>query len=101
MIVVNTTFHVEAAVEREWVAWIHATYLAIAASTGIIFSPLFLRIRSQVEGGVAYAVQMQTESESDAERWLDEMQPKLLAEMYSHWGERVLYFTTVMDEVKL
>ncbi|MCM1505202.1 MAG: DUF4286 family protein [Muribaculum sp.] len=101
MIVVNTTFHVETAVEREWVAWIHATYLAMAVATGVMYSPLFMRIRSHVEGGTAYALQMQAESESDAERWLDDIQPKLLTEMYSHWGERVLYFTTIMDEVKL
>ncbi len=101
MIVVNTTFHVETAIEREWVAWIHATYLAIATSTGVMYSPLFLRIMSPAEGGAAYAVQLQTGSESDAEMWLNNVQPKLLSEMQSHWGDKALFFTTLMEEVKL
>lgn len=100
MIVANTTFHVESSVEHEWVAWVHATYLAIATSAGVACSPLFLKIMSPVEGGVCYAVQLQAESEATVDGWLNELQPKLLAEMHSRWGEKVLFFTTLMEEVK-
>ncbi len=100
MILINTTFHVESDVEKEWVAWVHATYLALATAEGTALSPLFLKIMSQMEGGVGYAVQVQAGSQSDVDMWLGEMQPKLLSEMYGRWGDKVLFFTTLMEEVK-
>lgn len=100
MIVANTTFHVESSIEREWVAWVHATYLAIAQSSGVHCRLLFLKIMSQMEGGVGYAVQVHVDSESDIDKWLNEVQPKLLAEMHGCWGEKALFFTTLMQEVK-
>lgn len=100
MIVVNTTFHVESSIEQEWVAWVHATYLAIALSSGVHCRPLFLKIMSQMEGGAGYAVQVHADSESDADRWLNVVQPKLLAEMHGRWGEKALFFTTLMQEVE-
>ena len=100
MIVVSTTFHVESSIAKEWVAWVHATYLVNAVERCSMSSPLFMKILTQMEGGEGYAVQLQCESDEAAERWLNEQQPRLLAEMRSRWGERALFFTTLMEEVR-
>lgn len=100
MIVVNTTFHVESSIAKEWVAWVHATYLVNAVERCSMSSPLFMKILTQMEGGEGYAVQLQCESDEATERWLNEQQPRLLAEMRSRWGERALFFTTLMEEVR-
>ena len=49
MIVVNTTFHVESSIAKEWVAWVHATYLVNAVERCSMSSPLFMKFLRQLE----------------------------------------------------
>ncbi len=98
--VVNTTFHVESSVEKAFVEWIQTTYLPEAKEKGRLHSPLFMRILVPMEGGVGYAVQHQAASRASVEEWLESFQPGLLSDMSARWGRKVMFFSTIMEEVK-
>lgn len=99
MILVNTTFHVESGLESEWIDWAHGVYIATAVSAGYRH-PLLMRIFSREDnGGTTYALQIQCDGPREAADWLDRLQPGLLDEIAGRWQQRVLHFTTMMEEV--
>ncbi len=97
--IVNTTFHVEQSVEQEFIDWIRTGYIPEANEKGNLHTPLFMRIMTPMEGGTGYAVQLQARDKAEVERWLDEVQPRLLTEMAHKWGKKVMFFTTIMEKV--
>ncbi len=101
MIMINTTFLVEPALIEEWTKWIHADYIPAMLEAGAT-SPLALRILSTEESeGVSFAVQGLWPDKKAAAEWNEGAQTRLLGEGFSRWGSRVLYFTTLMEEVTL
>ena len=99
MILINTTFHVAHGLEDQWTAWAYDVYIRTALSAGYQL-PLLMRIISEEEnGGTTYALQIQAVGHSEATDWLDKLQPGLLSEIGRRWGENVLHFTTMMEEV--
>ncbi|MDE5895388.1 MAG: DUF4286 family protein [Muribaculum intestinale] len=100
MILVNTTFLVESGLEGEWTVWAHTVYIPTAVSAGYRH-PLLMRVFSQEDnGGTTYALQIQCDGMPEASDWLDKLQPVLLDEISRRWGQRVLHFTTMMEEVE-
>jgi hypothetical protein len=100
MILVNTTFLVEYGLENEWIDWAHTVYIATATSVGHR-NPLLMRVFSKEEnGGTTFALQIQCDGKADADEWLTKLQPGLLKEISTRWGQRVLHFTTMMEEVE-
>ena len=49
---------------------------------------------------MTYALQIQCDGMPEASDWLDKLQPVLLDEISRRWGQRVLHFTTMMEEVE-
>lgn len=101
MVLVNTTFHVDTGLDDEWTEWAHAVYIATASSAGYRH-PLLMRLCSREEDspGTTYALQIQCDGPREASDWLDKLQPGLLQEAARRWSQRVLHFTTVMEEVE-
>ena len=97
--IINTTFHVAYEVEPDFKKWILNTYIPYANVDCGLSDPLFMRILADMEGGTGYAVQLKSASVEATEQWLECQQPVKLAEMSSIWADKVMYFTTLMEEV--
>lgn len=98
MIIVNTTFYVEASLEKEFVSWVKNTYIPGSALT----RPSVAKILGVVEEGMtAFAVRMYAPTIAAAEAW-DNGQGALLRGMLAgKYGQRILHFTTMMENIAL
>lgn len=97
MMLVNTTFVVELAIDDEFTDWIAGTYMPAAVGECGLTDPLFTHILAPAEDGTTnYAVQCRG-SEKGVETWLDGAQQRLLDEMRQRWGQKALHFTTLME----
>lgn len=101
MTTINTTFHVEPSVDCEFRDWIKNHYIPYAIESTGLHSPLFMRIMTPMEGGTGYAVQLQAADNDKVASWLDITQPVKLKEMATKWGEKVMFFTTLMEGIEL
>lgn len=97
--IINTTFHVAPEAEAGFKKWVLDTYIPYATDDCGLSAPLFMRRLADMEGGTGYAVQLRSASVQATEQWLECQQPVKLAEMASMWADKVMYFTTVMEEV--
>ena len=88
--IVNTTFYVEPALKSEFEGWARDCYVAAAVkSTGYV-SSMVMRLLVEIEAGAGYAVQF---------RLVNPVGPELLAAAAKRWGERMVHFTTFMEEL--
>lgn len=99
MFLVNTTFLVADGLEDEWVDWAYGVYVPAAVADGGRCT-LLMRILSPQPEASSYALQVQWSDAAAASRWRNEYQPVLLDEMARRWQQRVLHFTTLMEEVE-
>lgn len=98
MIIVNTTFYVSAAIETAFLAWLKDSYLADTTLT----SPSVARILGATEEGVsAFAVKLNAPTMLEADAWIEGESALLLNALALKYGEQVLHFTTMMEEMAL
>lgn len=101
MILYNTTFHIDSAIDREFTDWLKSRFIADALSFGFV-KPMVTRLINQVEPGCnSYALHLNANDISTVEKWEADSKMKLMQEMFGVWGERALAFSTPMEIVEL
>lgn len=101
MYILNTTFHVDNRVRRDFLDWARKVYMLAAIDTGLFGSARLLRVLTDTDSeGVSFALQMDCESISEARRWHDETATLLRDDMSQRWGDKVLFFTTYLKDAE-
>lgn len=101
MIILNTSFHLLARHEPEFVEWAENHYMAAAKASGLFDESLLIKILTEVDPQLkAYSVQLKGKSLEDATRWHDDIAARLRSELTSRYGEDILYFSTYMEIIK-
>ena len=101
MYILNTTFHVDNRVCRDFLDWARKVYMPAAIDTGLFGSARLLRVLTDTDSeGVSFALQMDCESISEARRWHDETATLLRDDMSQRWGDKVLFFTTYLKDAE-
>lgn len=94
MILLNTSFHVLASRQQEFVDW------ASSAIGRLDRKPTFARILTVVDPDVSsFAMQWRFDTIDLAEQWEESVETPQLRELTSKMGEDALYFTTYMEEI--
>lgn len=102
MIILNTTFHVHSSVEDKFLRWVRVNYIPQALSSGVLHSPSLARILIDVEPeSVSFALQFSAENIDDASRWHDRDGEILRRRLSGVFGDRIVYFTTYMENLTL
>ncbi len=98
MIIVNTTFYVDCSIETEFLNWVRAVYVPQAT----LSQPSVARILGAVEEGmVAVAVRMHAPSVEAAMAWDNGEGALLRGVLAEKYGQKVLHFTTLMENIPL
>lgn len=98
MVIVNTTFHVDCRVSREFVAWLKNTYTASAPEE--LTSPQISRVMGGDDpDGISYAHQMTAPTLAAAKRWHDGEAAQLRALCPRLFGGKTVFFTTYLDVI--
>lgn len=101
MIIFNTTYCMDTDVHELCVGWLRNEYIPAAMASGQIHTPTLSKIFSQDADGENYSLQFKVESIETLQLWYETVGDQLQQELSARYGERVLIFTTLMDEISL
>ena len=101
MIIYNVTVNVDSDIHEEWLKWMHDVHIPRVMQTGMFQSWKIMKVlsRQEDERGVTYAVQYRAASMQNYLRYRDEFAQGLQAETLNKYGEKVMAFRTLMEEI--
>ena len=100
MIVFNTTFHVEAALQEEFVEYMLAVFIPGATRSGLLTSPRLARVFGEEgEVGLSYAMEFTAVDIAALERWNSEESQQVVTPLLEKFKEKVVGFSTVMQTI--
>lgn len=100
MLIYNTTYTVPVADARNFVIWIKESFIPQANNDGYLSDPRLLRILSHHdENSECFSVQFKVDSTAQLHQWYVKKGQQLALEMKSLFDERVVGFSTLMEEI--
>lgn len=99
----NTTFYVERQLADRVLSWLRQTYIPEALSSGMIVDAMLMRLCDPPDPSAeAFALHLRTDRAEKGQKWIDGQGRTLLSDLLAEVGpERVLHFTTPMEEIDL
>lgn len=104
MYIINTTFQVDNDVQKEFLHDIGEEFLSFVQGNSSLHSAILSRVSLHPSQGTpgteAFALQMRAPSAEARDEYMEQLLPNLLADFGRRFGQKVMYFTTVLDIVK-
>ena len=99
----NTTFYVERQISDRFLSWLKLTYIPEALSSGMYVGAMLMRLSETPDPAAeAYALHLRTDDVAGGRKWIETQGCDLLGHLASELEpERVLYFTTPMEEIEI
>ncbi len=99
MLIVNTTYHVAEASETSWKTWVKTVYIPAVTKSAQLVNPRLFRLMVEEEPGTKhYALQFEVADLSTLEAWFECDGKQLQQCMGKEFSEKVLGFTTLMED---
>ncbi len=100
MILFNSTFNLDSAVEADWLAWTKEVYFTNALDSGFVVRHHLLRLRYEEEGnGCTYSAQLYFANDEHFEKFLESWENKAMTVLAKRFGPNVVYFQTMLDVI--
>ena len=101
MIVYNVTCNIPPEIETEWVHWMKHEHIPEVIATEKFTGFKMLKLLTVVDDneGVNYAIQYFCNTIDDFNEYVDRYALALKAKTYAKYGEKVLAFRTLLEEV--
>ena len=101
MIVYNTTYTMPVNDARDFVIWVTQSMLPRVEENGLLHSPRLLRILSHHDQETeCMSLQLEVESTAVLHRWYTQQGAALHQELTKMFDERIVGFSTIMEEVE-
>ena len=101
MYILNITFFIEESIEGEWVDWSKRRFESIKETSSYFNQFSLMRLLSHEEPNqVTYTCQLQTDSAHKIQLFEIEIEPDLLNENKAKFGEKSIFFKSLMQVVK-
>lgn len=99
MLIINTTYHVSEACEADWKNWVKTIYIPAVTKSAQLVSPRLFRLMVEEEPGTKhYALQFEVADTTTLEAWFESDGKALQHSMGAEFSDRVLGFTTLMED---
>lgn len=100
MIIYNTTFHVEVADAKNFVIYLHESYIPSAEKSGILKNARLTRILSHKEdSSECFSLQFEVEDTAKLHKWYSESGNKMNEDMMKTFKDKVIGFPTLMEVI--
>ncbi|GAB6013253.1 DUF4286 family protein [Viscerimonas tarda] len=100
MLIFNTTFHVEDDIQEAYLEYMRQTYIPVATNSGFLHMSCFAHIYPQhEEQGTSYSLQLRAKNTDTFNYWMKTEGEKLQRELASKFGNKVLGFVTLLEEI--
>lgn len=97
----TNSFHIDEAIEPQFVAWLKSTAIPMMQANGLSNPKLFRITHPAQEGCKSFAVQLEITDYEQFEWWDCHSHHLMLADMTQHWGERAIAFESSMETVEI
>lgn len=102
MIIFNTTFHLDDDIHTAGLDYLKKVYIPEAANSGFLFEPRLLLIhRQHEEGGTSYSLQFRVKNADTVNHWLANDGQILQKELATRFGNKMMGFVTLLEEIEL
>ncbi len=102
MYVLNTSFHVDKSIEDRFLNILRRDYIPAIKNSGAFSGVSLMRILLEVEEGVSsFALGLRTTDMVKAMEWYDGEGAELRVAMHRDFGEKLVFFTTCMEEISI
>lgn len=100
MILLNTTFACDPALEQEVISWIQTDYLPAAIKSGLFSRCTVSKIFPHPDADASsIAAQMLCSTTGDAEKWINEEGEQITAAFTQGRIDRIMAFSTLMEVI--
>lgn len=97
MVILNTTYSVEAQEQENWLHWLRTEYYDFLDSTGMVCSKLLTRVLVGQDGGsFSYSLQLTMEGASVYQEFEQKYLPQCEAKLINKFGTKVVSFSTLL-----
>lgn len=100
MIIYNTTYTLDAAIQHEWTYWVRTDYVPAILETGLVTASRVLRLLSDVgQQGIVCTVQLEFSDLSTYETFNADFADLFYGRMAFRFGTKLASFSTVLEDV--
>lgn len=101
MIIYNVTSSVDKEIAEEWLSWMKDKHIPELLKTGLFEHYKILKVHSHDENEptLSFAVQYYSKSIADVNEYLTKYAPRLRDDVQKRYGNRVLAYRTLLEEV--
>jgi|JI6StandDraft_1071083.scaffolds.fasta_scaffold143239_2 hypothetical protein len=100
MIVYNVTVSLaDESIHEEWMQWMKEVHIPEVMQTRLFEDYRILRLLQEENNGITYAIQYRSKSLEEYYRYQQEFAPALQAKTKEKYGEKLLAFRTLLEEV--
>ena len=101
MITLNTTFHVDEAINPSFLAYMRETYIAKAKNDKDLSNAKLYKIHShRVEEGYSYSVQLTFNTLDELENWDKTKGRELNEDLLKNFEDKIAGFSTLLEEIE-
>ncbi len=102
MIIYNTTYTVANADARNFIIWVHEAYIPKAQEGGILRNARLMQILTHKDPETeCFSLQFEVESTALLQKWYAQNGKALVDDLLQTFGENVVGFSTLMNDVTL
>ncbi len=102
MIIYNITFHIEDEVHDQALLHLKNKFVNQAVGCGFVSTPRLCYIhRQHEEGGSSYSLQLNVKNTETLDYWLSTSGQSLFNEIQFLFGNKMVGFATIMEEIEL
>ena len=100
MILFNITFNVENDIKDLWLDYAEQKLIPAMLKSNLLHSVIFSEIMITEPQGTSYALQLQSDSKKNLEKFQTEELPEILSALQNRFQDKIVFFPTEMKIIK-
>lgn len=101
MLLYNTTFGVDKAVQDKFLQWLRMEFIPVSTDSEYLTQPEIFRVNSNaLDPSMAnFALHFRAESREDIENWYQDHGSNLFDQIMQIWNGQVVFFSTTLESI--
>ncbi len=100
MIIFNTTYLVSFDAHDTWLRWISSRHIPFMLKNSLFKDPRLFKVLVDEEHGVTYSLQFASPDMAAMQNWQEKHKNEMEADLRDTFGESVMFFSTLLEEIE-
>lgn len=98
-IIYNTTFIINDAIEKEWIAFMRKHYLTVVTARKLCEDVLFTKVSIDQPEGKTYSLQLIFKDEQQKDHFLEHWLRQIEEQIIQRYANQYVYFSSLLTEI--